>query len=76
MASQYQVVLYGASGYTGKLAAWKLAQRGIPFIAAGRNAARLQAEMAKIPELEGHDYQCVGVAHDRASLTELLRGKN
>lgn len=75
MASQYQVVLYGASGYTGKLAAWKLAQRGIPFIAAGRNAARLQAEMAKIPELEGHDYQCVGVAHDRANLTELLRGK-
>ena len=26
----YEVVLYGASGYTGKLTAWKLAERGIP----------------------------------------------
>lgn len=75
MTSQYQVVLYGASGYTGKLAAWKLAERGIPFIAAGRNADRLQAEMAKVPELEGHDYQCVGVAHDRASLAGLFQGR-
>jgi DNA-binding LacI/PurR family transcriptional regulator len=38
MTTQYNVVLYGASGYTGKLTAWKLAERGIPFIAAGRNA--------------------------------------
>jgi len=75
MATQYQVVLYGASGYTGKLTAWKLATRGIPFIAAGRNAERLQAEMAKIPELKGHDYQCVGVGHDRASLAEMFKGK-
>ena len=47
------------------------AQRGIPFIAAGRNAARLQAEMAKIPELEGHDWPVRGVAYDRASLIEI-----
>lgn len=75
MTTQYQVVLYGASGYTGKLAAWKLAERGIPFIAAGRNAERLKAEMAGIPELEGHDYQCVAVAHEQAALTELFKGR-
>lgn len=75
MATNYQVVVYGASGYTGKLTAWKLAKRGIPFIAAGRDAARLAAEMAKVPELKGHDYQCVSVQHDAASLTELLKGK-
>lgn len=75
MATQYQVVLYGASGYTGKLAAWKLAKRGIPFIAAGRNAERLQAEMAGIAELKGHDYQCVAVAHEKAALTELFKGR-
>ena len=46
MTTRYEVVLYGASGYTGKLTAWKLAERGIPFIAAGRNKARLQEEMA------------------------------
>lgn len=75
MTTNYQVVLYGASGYTGKLIAWKLAKRGIPFIAAGRDAARLAAEMEKIPELKGHDYKCVSVKHDTASLTELLKGK-
>lgn len=75
MANQYQVVVYGASGYTGKLTAWKLAERGIPFIAAGRNAERLQAEMATIPELAGHDYKCVSVQHDVASLTKLFQGK-
>ena len=75
MATNYQVVLYGASGYTGKLTAWKLAERGIPFIAAGRNAARIEQEMAKVPELKGHDYQCVSVAHDKGALTELFSGK-
>ncbi len=75
MTTPYQVVLYGASGYTGKLTAWKLAERGIPFIAAGRDKARVEAEMAKVPELKGHDYQCVGVAHDKAALADLFSGK-
>lgn len=75
MATKYEVVLYGASGYTGKLTAWKLAERGIPFIAAGRNKERLEEEMAKVPELAGHDYQCVGVRHDVDSLAELFCGR-
>jgi short subunit dehydrogenase-like uncharacterized protein len=75
MDSNYEVVLYGASGYTGKLIAWKLAERRIPFIAAGRSQQRLEDEMAKVPELAGHDYQCVSVTHDVASLTDLFRGK-
>jgi hypothetical protein len=75
MKSGYQVVVYGASGYTGKLIAWKLATRGIPFIAAGRNQQRLAAEMAKVPELQGHDYRCVEVAHERRALAELFAGK-
>lgn len=75
MATDYQVVIYGASGYTGKLIAWKLATRGIAFVAAGRNRQRLEAEMAKVPELAGHDYRCVAVAHERAALAELFAGK-
>ncbi|WP_287364509.1 DUF5938 domain-containing protein [Thauera sp.] len=75
MDSNYEVVLYGASGYTGKLIAWKLAERRIPFIAAGRSQQRLEDEMAKVPELAGHDYQCVAVTHDVLSLTDLFRGK-
>lgn len=72
---KYEVVVYGASGYTGKLVAWQLAERGIPFIAAGRNLKRLEEEMAKVPELEGFDYCCVEVGHDLESLKKLFSGK-
>ena len=75
MATTYEVVLYGASGYTGKLTAWKLAERGIPFIAAGRNKERLQEEMSRVPELAGHDYQCVAVEHETNALAELFKGR-
>lgn len=70
-----EVVIYGASGYTGKLIAWHLAEYGIPFIAAGRSLERLEAQMAGIAELKGHDYKCVAVEHDEAALAELLQGK-
>src|SRR5260221_6732349 len=75
MSKTPQVIVYGASGYTGKLTAWKLAERGIPFIAAGRNAERLQMELNKVPELKGADYKCVEVAHDRKALAGLFAGK-
>ncbi len=74
--TDYKVVVYGASGYTGKLTAWKLAKRGIPFIAAGRNAERLQLEMDRVPELKGADYKCVAVNHERKALAELFKGKS
>lgn len=72
--SKPQVVIYGASGYTGKLVAWHLAERGIPFIAAGRDEKRLQEEMAKVPELKGHEYQCVACDLDYDKLKELFTG--
>lgn len=68
------VVIYGASGYTGKLIAWHLAEAGIPFIAAGRDLARLEEQMALVPELEGAEYECRAVEHDTASLIELFTG--
>ena len=72
--SKPQVVLYGANGYTGQHVAWKLAERGIPFIAAGRNKARLEESLGKMPELKDARYEIVTVGHDEASLTELFRG--
>lgn len=69
------VVLYGASGYTGKLTCWHLAEYGIPFLAAGRSKDRLDLEMGLVPELEGHDYETVEVRHDRADLAKLFAGK-
>ena len=41
-----QVVIYGASGYTGKLISWHMAELGIPFIAAGRSLSRLEEQMS------------------------------
>ncbi|MGQ0622608.1 MAG: saccharopine dehydrogenase family protein [Panacagrimonas sp.] len=75
MSTNYQVIVYGAGGYTGKLTCWKLAERGIPFIAAGRNIERLKLEMDRVPELKGAAYQCVAVKHERAALAELFKGK-
>lgn len=68
------VVVYGASGYTGKLIIWHLAEAKIPFIAAGRSKARLEEQLAKVPELAGAEYTIAEVTHDRAALAELFRG--
>lgn len=73
--SEKHVIIYGASGYTGKLIAWHLAEAKIPFIAAGRNADRLEEQMAAVPECEGHDYECVSTEHTKEALVELFRGK-
>ncbi len=73
--SSPKVILYGASGYTGKHLAWKLAARKIPFIAAGRNKQRLQEQLAATPELKGADYDVVAVEHDEDALARLFDGK-
>jgi hypothetical protein len=73
--SDIKVVLYGASGYTGEHVMWKLAECGIPFIAAGRNKARLEARIAAQPELKNARYEVVEVEHNEAAFRELLRGK-
>ena len=74
MKASRDVIVYGASGYTGKLVAWKLAENNIPFVAAGRNQARLEEQMASVTELEGRDYICTEVAHDVTALRELFSG--
>ena len=68
------VVVYGASGYTGKLIAWHLAEAKIPFIAAGRNRKRLEEQMALVPELKGAAYSIAEAPIDEAALTELFKG--
>jgi hypothetical protein len=73
--SEASVVLYGASGYTGKHVAWKLAEKGIPFVAAGRNKERLAKQLGEMPELAEAEYEIVAVDHDEAALTTLFEGK-
>ena len=75
MTAEPDVVVYGASGYTGKLIAEFLAARGIRFIAAGRDAVRLHQEMASVPGLASDHYAVRAVTHDGAALHALFEGK-
>ena len=69
------VVVYGASGYTGRLVCEFLRQYHVPFVAAGRSAERVQSSMdANVPGIETADYEVVEVAHDVASLSDLFAG--
>ncbi|NMG17817.1 DUF5938 domain-containing protein [Aromatoleum bremense] len=72
--SKRPVVVYGASGYTGRLVCEFLREFNVPFIAAGRDKARVQAVMDKIPGIETADYEVAQVDHNVAALTELFRG--
>lgn len=68
------VVIYGASGYTGRLIAEYLREYEIPFIAAGRNPEAVQAAMDKVPGIETADYEVVKVDHTVEALSSLLSG--
>ena len=68
------VIVYGASGYTGRLVCEFLRNYGLPFVAAGRNAARLHEAMALVPGIETADYEVVEVAHEVDALVELFTG--
>jgi short subunit dehydrogenase-like uncharacterized protein len=69
------VVVYGASGYTGRLICEYLREYNIPFVAAGRSADRVQAAMnSNVPGIETADYEVVEVDGSIESLTELFTG--
>ena len=73
--SKKSVVVYGASGYTGRLVCEYLREYGIPFIAAGRSAEKIHAAMkSNVAGIETADYEVVEVIHTTEALTELFRG--
>ncbi len=75
MTEKKPVVVYGASGYTGRLICEYLREFGIPFIAAGRDEGKIKASMeANVPGIETADYEIVQVEHSVAALTELFSG--
>jgi short subunit dehydrogenase-like uncharacterized protein len=74
-SSKKPVVVYGASGYTGRLVCEYLREYGIPFIAAGRSAEKIQAAMTShVAGIETARYDVVEVIHTVEALTELFRG--
>ena len=74
MSAKKPVVVYGASGYTGRLVCEYLRELNVPFIAAGRDAKRVQAVLDRVPGIDSADYEVVEVEHTVAALTDLFRG--
>ena len=74
MTDKKPVVVYGVSGYTGRLVCEYLREYNIPFIAAGRDKKKVQDVVEKIPGIETADFEVVAVEHSRSALAELFRG--
>jgi short subunit dehydrogenase-like uncharacterized protein len=74
--SDKPVVVYGASGYTGRLVCEYLREYNLPFTAAGRNKDKLDKAMTTMPGVETADFDTAAVNHDLDSLTELFQGSS
>lgn len=75
MSTTKPVVVYGASGYTGRLICEYLREYGVPFVAAGRDKAKLEAALAtNVAGVETADFEIVQVEHTVEALTELFSG--
>ncbi|MCW0214662.1 MAG: saccharopine dehydrogenase NADP-binding domain-containing protein [Pseudonocardia sp.] len=73
-ATSRPVVVYGVSGYTGRLICEYLRELNVPFVAAGRDAKKVQAALDRIPGLDTVEHDVVEVNHDVEALTELFGG--
>lgn len=74
MSTTKPVIVYGASGYTGRLVAEYLREYNLPFIAAGRNAGRLEEAMRCVPGIDTIEHEICEVEHTVDALTELFSG--
>jgi short subunit dehydrogenase-like uncharacterized protein len=74
MSTDKPVVVYGASGYTGRLVCEYLRELHVPFIAAGRDKARIQEVLDKVPGIDTVEHEVVEVEHDVDALTKLFSG--
>ena len=70
MKNKKPVVLYGASGFSGRLIAEFLREYNVPFVAAGRNRAKIREVMDHVPGIETADYE---IAETSGSLDELVK---
>jgi short subunit dehydrogenase-like uncharacterized protein len=74
MSDKRPVVVYGASGYTGRLVCEYLRELNVPFIAVGRDGERVKGVVERIPGVETANYEVLQVEHTVAALTELFTG--
>ena len=74
MGGKRPVVIYGASGFSGRLVAEFLREYNVPFIAAGRNRAKIQDVMNHVPGIEMADYEIAEVGSSVDDLTKAFTG--
>lgn len=74
MKTKPPVVVYGASGYTGKLIIERLVDAGIPFIAAGRDKKRLEEALSGLPNGKKAEASVAAIEHEVRALTNLFDG--
>jgi hypothetical protein len=73
--SKHPVVVYGASGYTGRLICEYLRELHLPFTAAGRDKDRVQEVMDRyVPGIDTIEHDVVAVEHTTEALSELFEG--
>jgi NAD(P)-dependent dehydrogenase (short-subunit alcohol dehydrogenase family) len=73
--SDKPVIVYGASGYTGRLICEYLREYAVPFVAAGRSADKLESSMqTNVAGIETADYEVQEVAHEVDALADLFAG--
>jgi hypothetical protein len=68
------VVVYGASGFSGRLVVEFLREYRVPFIAAGRDGAKVADVLAHVPGIDTADYEIIEVSHEVDALAELFDG--
>jgi short subunit dehydrogenase-like uncharacterized protein len=73
MSSRKPVVVYAASGYTGRLVCRALTRLRVPFVAAGRSQARLE-EVVKEMRAGGADCEARAAEHSPPALRDVFRG--
>ena len=75
MSESPKIVVYGGSGYTGKLVAECLAERNMPFYFSGRNQAKLESSLKIVEERLGrpcNEATIVQAANTREELVPLF----
>ena len=68
------VIVYGASGYTGRLICEYLRELHVPFTAIGRDLDRTQDVVSHVPGVDTIDHEVAAATHDVASLSEAFEG--
>jgi short subunit dehydrogenase-like uncharacterized protein len=73
--AKHPVVVYGASGYTGRLICEYLRELRVPFTAAGRDEERVRQVVDHIPGVADTGvYDVVAVEHTVEGLSALFEG--